>query len=55
MSLEYVDIFLLDWPVNKMTEKYESGLIPLHELWKLVEKCVDDGLCRTIGVANFGI
>jgi len=43
LGLEYVDLYLIHWPV---AEKYV-------ESWQLMEEFYKDGLTRAIGVSNF--
>lgn len=43
LSLEYVDLYLMHWPVE--------GLFP--ESWKEMERIYESGRCRAIGVCNF--
>ncbi len=45
LGLEYVDLYLIHWPV--------SGL--RHESWKALLKIHDQGLARSIGVSNYTI
>ncbi len=45
LGLEYIDLYLLHWPV------YEKRL----ESWKALEKLKAEGLVKTIGVSNFMI
>jgi diketogulonate reductase-like aldo/keto reductase len=44
LRLDYVDLYLIHWP---------NPDIPLHETVKAMEKCVDEGYTRHIGVSNF--
>jgi diketogulonate reductase-like aldo/keto reductase len=43
LDLEYVDLYLIHWPV---TGKYK-------DTWKALEKLYKDGLVKAIGVSNF--
>lgn len=43
LGLEYVDLYLIHWPV---TEKYAAS-------WKIMETLYKDGLTRAIGLSNF--
>lgn len=43
MGLEYIDLYLIHWPVK---DKY-------IETWKALEKLYKDGLVKAIGVSNF--
>jgi diketogulonate reductase-like aldo/keto reductase len=45
LGLEYVDLYLVHWPVKG---KYK-------ETWKALEKLYKDGLVRAIGVSNFQV
>ena len=44
LQRSHVDLLLLHWP---------SGA--LVEVWKEMEKCLDLGLCRALGVCNFNV
>jgi diketogulonate reductase-like aldo/keto reductase len=66
LQLEYLDLYLIHWPVN-----FESGPsffplddktgivktidVPFSETWAAMEKLVDEGLVRSIGISNFNI
>ena len=43
LGLDYVDLYLMHWPVENL--RLES--------WKAMEKLLLDGKCRAIGVSNF--
>jgi diketogulonate reductase-like aldo/keto reductase len=45
LGLEYVDLYLVHWPVK---EKYK-------QTWKVLEQLYKDGRVRAIGVSNFNI
>ncbi|GMA62549.1 aldo/keto reductase [Alicyclobacillus fastidiosus] len=45
LGLEYVDLYLIHWPVKG---KYKDS-------WRALEKLYKDGLVRAIGVSNFHI
>jgi alcohol dehydrogenase (NADP+) len=62
LRLDYLDLFLIHWPVSfrqdiEFATKAEEFLtpeeIPLLETWQAMEKMVKKGLCRAIGVSNF--
>ncbi|MGD1904924.1 MAG: aldo/keto reductase [Leptolyngbyaceae cyanobacterium] len=62
LKLDYLDLYLIHWPVViKKGEGFPLSaekLISLEELpildtWQALEACVDQGLCRHIGVSNF--
>lgn len=51
LRLDYVDLFLVHWPV---TDKPGPTLNPpMQETWKGMEAVVDAGLTRGIGISNF--
>ncbi len=64
LQLDYLDLYLIHWPVAFKTE---VGLefpadgsdyltldeIPIHQTWQAMEELVAQGLVRTIGVSNF--
>ena len=43
MGLSYVDLFLIHWPVEGLR----------GESWRALEKLLEEGKCRTIGVSNY--
>ena len=45
MGLSYVDLFLIHWPVEGLRS----------ESWRALEKLMEEGKCRTIGVSNYTI
>ncbi len=45
LSLDYIDLYLVHWPVP---DKYK-------ETWKILEQLYQEGLVRAIGVSNFEI
>jgi methylglyoxal/glyoxal reductase len=45
LGLKYVDLYLLHWPVSE--RRLDS--------WKALEKILDGGKCRAIGVSNFTV
>lgn len=42
LGLEYLDLYLLHWPINDVAGS-----------WKILEKYYDQGLIKNIGVSNF--
>lgn len=62
LRLDYVDLYLIHWPVAfRHGVKFPSGIeefvsldeLPLTETWKAMELLVPKGLCKHIGVSNF--
>ncbi|KAF7148062.1 hypothetical protein RHSIM_Rhsim03G0166200 [Rhododendron simsii] len=61
MGLEYVDMYLVHWPVQLKpwatypvpNEQDFERVLDLETTWAGMEKCLDMGLCRAIGVSNF--
>jgi alcohol dehydrogenase (NADP+) len=64
LKLDYLDLYLIHWSValkpdvtfpQKPNDFYSLKERPLTETWSGMEKCVDDGLSKHIGVSNFSI
>jgi alcohol dehydrogenase (NADP+) len=63
LQLEYLDLYLMHWGVAfesgdnpKPVDKYGHAVIaniPVKETWQAMEKLVELGLVKSIGVANF--
>eukprot|EP00252_Welwitschia_mirabilis_P000080 TRINITY_DN1004_c0_g1_i3.p1 TRINITY_DN1004_c0_g1~~TRINITY_DN1004_c0_g1_i3.p1 ORF type:complete len:242 (+),score=27.64 TRINITY_DN1004_c0_g1_i3:549-1274(+) len=60
LRMEYVDLYLCHWPVRlKKGVRYPQIMpddilpVDLESTWKAMEKCVDIGLAKCIGVSNF--
>ncbi len=62
LQLDYLDLFLIHWPVHfqanvmfpRRPEEYLApDSIPIGETWQAMERLVEKGLCRYIGVCNF--
>lgn len=54
LGLDYLDLYLVHWPLcwRKGTVLC-PGTTPMHACWSAMEKLVDEGLVRAIGVSNF--
>lgn len=64
LQLDYLDLFLIHWPVifapGVLFAQQPEEYIPLAELpiidtWKALEACKTKGLVRNIGVCNFSL
>ncbi|RDX69959.1 hypothetical protein CR513_50857, partial [Mucuna pruriens] len=62
LELEYLDLFLIHWPIaakpGKVTYPIEqSELVPfdMKGVWEAMEECQKLGLTRAIGVSNFSV
>jgi alcohol dehydrogenase (NADP+) len=64
LQLDYLDLFLIHWPVvftpgvlfAQQPEEYiPLAQQPIIDTWKALEACKDKGLVRNIGVCNFSI
>lgn len=62
LQLEYLDLYLMHWPVAlregsqfpvRLDDVISLDDCPLSSTWTEMEKLVDDGLVRSIGVSNF--
>ena len=62
LSLEYVDLYLIHWPV-RLRQGVEGfnftgeDVVPfdIKGTWEAMEDCYRLGLAKSIGVSNFGI
>lgn len=62
LQLDYVDLFLIHWPVRATKtvqwlnlKQGDFHAIEQKELWQAMESCVDAGLAKAIGVSNWSI
>jgi diketogulonate reductase-like aldo/keto reductase len=68
LQVDYVDLYLMHWPVSFVPFKGPSPInpdtrlvqlaepqIPIEDTWKAMEQLVDEGKIRSIGVSNFTI
>ncbi|KAK2975817.1 hypothetical protein RJ640_022834 [Escallonia rubra] len=60
LEMEYVDMYLVHWPVKlkpwavcAVPREDEFEPLDLETTWAGMEKCFEMGLCRGIGVSNF--
>jgi alcohol dehydrogenase (NADP+) len=64
LQLDYLDLYLIHWPVSHKSDQVfpdsADGFIPIkempvHRTWQAMEACVDKGLVKHIGVSNFNV
>lgn len=60
LGMEYVDMYLVHWPVklkpwacDAIPKEEDFEPLDLESTWAGMEKCLEMGLCRCIGVSNF--
>ncbi|XP_071686946.1 D-galacturonate reductase-like [Rutidosis leptorrhynchoides] len=60
LRLEYVDLYLIHWPVTLKCEGYKFPIpnecvsaINIKQVWEAMENCQNLGLSKSIGVSNF--
>ncbi len=56
LRVSYLDLYLIHWPLAwaKGTIGCPDRAVTILETWRAMEKLVDKGLVRSIGVSNFG-
>eukprot|EP01083_Nonionella_stella_P023144 63992_1 len=52
LGLEYLDLYLIHWP-GQFSESDLSNREYRSRVWRQMEKVLEMGLCRSIGVSNF--
>ena len=61
LGLDYLDLYLIHFPVSftpgtvEASSADETETVPLKDTWLAMEKLVEEGLVRNIGVSNFEI
>ena len=64
LQLDYLDLYLIHWPIalhkgHDMPPKPDQivplNKCPIEATWTEMEKALDDGLVRSIGVSNFSV
>jgi len=56
LNLDYVDLYLDHWPCSKCyIENQDFKFVSLKDMWPKMEKLVDDGLTKSIGVSNYNV
>jgi len=55
LQLDYVDLYLVHWSIGQVENGKLVKQIPLHIVWQNMEKLVEMGLTKSIGVSNFNV
>ncbi|KAM9979168.1 hypothetical protein ACTFIZ_000495 [Dictyostelium cf. discoideum] len=62
LGLEYLDLYLIHWPVafeytsdDIKTSGSTQEFVSIRETWEEMEKLVDAGLVKSIGLSNFNV
>jgi alcohol dehydrogenase (NADP+) len=64
LQLDYLDMFLMHWPVaikkgcllpESAQDIIPQNQLPVRSTWQAMESLVDNGTCKHIGVSNFSI
>jgi len=56
LGCQYLDLYLVEWPEAWLPGTQElDGSVSMQDTWAAMEKLVDEGLVKAIGVANFGL
>ncbi|TNV77145.1 hypothetical protein FGO68_gene4147 [Halteria grandinella] len=57
LQLDYIDLYLVHWMVPVMDWENENPIRgpPIHKVWAELERLVDAGLIKSIGVSNCAI
>ncbi|KAL2540041.1 NAD(P)-linked oxidoreductase superfamily protein [Abeliophyllum distichum] len=60
LGMDYVDMYLVHWPVRlkpwvcyPVPKEDDFDQLEMEKTWFGMEKCLELGLCRSIGVSNF--
>lgn len=55
LNMDYVDLYLIHWPLGTVKNEKLVKQIPLFQTWAKMEECVNLGLTKSIGVSNFNV
>lgn len=55
LNLDYLDLYLIHWPIGEVQSGKLVNSFPLHKTWGELEKAVELGLVKSIGVSNFSV
>ena len=54
LQLEYIDMYMDHWPTGEIRNHSEDfRMVPINEFWPKMEKLVEQGLTKSIGVSNY--
>jgi len=62
LQLEYLDLYLIHWPVimkqglffpESSADLIALTKLPINDTWEAMERLIDNGTCKHIGVSNF--
>ncbi|EAR97418.1 aldo/keto reductase family oxidoreductase (macronuclear) [Tetrahymena thermophila SB210] len=57
LQTSYIDLYLIQWSFTPVLTNFDGSVAvnhrPIHEVWRELEECVELGMIRSIGVANF--
>lgn len=59
LGMDYLDVYMLHWPINKLAIEHFGGLTTeshptVQETFTQLENLKKEGLIRSIGISNFG-
>ncbi len=56
LQLDYVDLYLMHWPIPKCDNKGQWDFrVPMHKVWESLENLVELGLTKAIGISNMNV
>ena len=56
LQLDYIDLYLDHWPLSKCYNgKEDFKWVSIKDLWPKMEKLVEEGLAKSIGVSNYNV
>ncbi|CAM8991233.1 unnamed protein product [Rhodiola kirilowii] len=60
VGMEYLDLYLVHWPVklkpggcSYLPMEHDFEALEMETTWEGMQRCLEMGLCRSIGVSNF--
>ncbi|OIT30732.1 aldo-keto reductase family 4 member c9 [Nicotiana attenuata] len=60
LGMEYIDLYLVHWPVAlkpwvdyPIPREEDFETLDMENTWSSMERCLEMGLCKSIGVSNF--